>query len=87
MNKDKIIEIRKMLSFVSAGPWISFVEGRDHDSGSSFIRTGDKDYEIEFIRLKEDDQDFIALMRNALPELLEEINRLEDILDRNNIPY
>jgi len=76
-----------MLSFVSAGPWISFVEGRDHDSGSCFIRTGDKDYEIEFIRLKEGDQDFIALMRNVLPELLDEINRLEGILDRNNIPH
>ena len=23
-----------------AGPWTSFVEGRDHTSGSNFIRTG-----------------------------------------------
>lgn len=79
--------IKKSLSLVTPGPWTSIVEGRDQTSGSSFIQTGDKDYDIDFIKLKEHDQDFIAMSRNMLPLLLEEINRLRKVLSENNISF
>ncbi|WP_275903561.1 hypothetical protein [Acinetobacter beijerinckii] len=40
------------------GPWISYVERRDHESGSSFIMTGAEDIELTGATIA--DQDFIA---------------------------
>jgi hypothetical protein len=65
------------------GPWTSFVEGRDHTGGSSFIRTGigeDRGDDIELIGATIADQDFIAHARQDLPRLLEEIVRLRLLL-------
>ena len=56
------------------GPWQSFVEGRDHTSGSSFIRTAGKD--IDLLGATINDQDFIANARQDLPRLIEEVIRL-----------
>ena len=45
------------------GPWRSFVEGRDHTSGSNFIMTGqgdDRHEDIELSGATIEDQDFIA---------------------------
>ena len=56
------------------GPWKSFIEGRDHKSGSDFIQTPDGD--IELIGGTRDDQDFIAHSRTDIPKLIEEIKRL-----------
>ncbi|MDN3691513.1 hypothetical protein QWZ06_04210 [Chryseobacterium tructae] len=61
-------------------PWTSYIEGRDFDSGSSFIMTGEegnRDYDIEFISIKPEDQDFIAMARNAIPLLVDEIIKLK----------
>jgi hypothetical protein len=90
MYQSEIEKIVNLLPNITRGPWESFVEGRDHESGSSFIMTGDKnnrDYDIEFCAIKEVDQDFIALSRNILPLLLEENSRLKKILDENLIKY
>ena len=46
----------------TSGPWKSFVEGRDHESGSDFIQTPDGD--IELIGGTRNDQDFIAHSRD-----------------------
>lgn len=37
---DLIHDLRQLLPQVSPAPWGSHVEGRDHESGSSFIMTG-----------------------------------------------
>ena len=58
----------------TSGPWKSFIEGRDHESGSDFIRTPDGD--IELIAGTREDQDFIAHSRTDIPKLIEEIKRL-----------
>jgi hypothetical protein len=55
-------------------PWDSFVEGRDHTSGSSFIRTPVSDIELSGATAA--DQDFIAHARDDLPRLLKEVRRL-----------
>ena len=71
-------EIRKRCEAATSGPWISYVEGRDHLAGDSFIKRGGE-------RRKEDlyltggtvaDQDFIAHARQDIPSLLEEVERL-----------
>ncbi|MFC4262077.1 hypothetical protein ACFOWM_04250 [Ferruginibacter yonginensis] len=73
----EIEEILNILSKVTPGPWKSFVEGRDHISGSNFIQTGEKNYDIEFINLSAIDQDFIAMARNVLPSLIDELIKLK----------
>ena len=60
----------------SAGPWLSFIEGRDHECGSNFIRTADgKD--IELIGATDSDQDFIASARQDIILLINEIKDLK----------
>ena len=67
--------IRQRCDRATPGPWKSYVEGRDHDSGSSFIMTSGED--IELIGASVADQDFIAHARQDIPQLLEEIQRLK----------
>lgn len=90
MKKNDLIEISNICNKATRGPWKSYIEGRDHESGSSFIMTGqenDRDYDIEFVSIKNEDQDFIAMARNVVPELVEEIKRLHKLLDDNSIFY
>jgi hypothetical protein len=67
--------IRQRCIMATLGPWKSYVEGRDHDSGSSFIMTSGED--IELIGASVADQDFIAHARQDVPQLLAEIQRLK----------
>ncbi len=72
-------KIRKRCDEATPGPWRSFVEGRDHTSGSSFIMTGDganRGSDIELYGATTADQDFIAHARQDIPRLLDEIARL-----------
>jgi hypothetical protein len=61
-------------SAATMGPWTSFVEGRDHSSGSSFVQTDGED--IELSRASVADQDFIAHARQDVPRLVAEVRRL-----------
>lgn len=70
--------IRQRCDQATSGPWKSYVEGRDHDSGSSFIMTSGED--IELIRASVADQDFIAHARQDIPQLLAEIQRLKAMI-------
>jgi hypothetical protein len=70
--------IRQRCIMATPGPWKSYVEGRDHDSGSSFIMTSGED--IELIGASVADQDFIAHARQDIPQLLAEIQRLKAML-------
>lgn len=77
------LELEKVLEICNKAtdaPWISYVEGRDFESGSSFIMTGgteNRDYDIEFIKIRPSDQDFIAMARNVMPMIIEELIKLK----------
>ena len=76
-------EINARCEAASVGPWVSYIEGRDHTSGSSFIMTGEgenRGNDIELSGATSDDQDFIAHARQDVPRLIEEIKRLRRII-------
>lgn len=77
-NELSLIENRSKSG--TPGPWKSYIEGRDHTSGSNFIMTGtDNDFEISGARIE--DYDFIANSKQDIPKLLEEIKRLKKIIE------
>ena len=78
MSQEALEEIHRRSETATEGPWASFVEGRDHQSGSSFIRTSGEDIELSGATVA--DQDFIAHARQDVPRLLEEIERLRRTL-------
>lgn len=76
MTKSELENILEICNKATVAPWTSYIEGRDFDSGSSFIMTGEnenKNYDIEFVKIKPEDQDFIAMARNIIPKLIDEI--------------
>lgn len=82
MTDFEINEILNRCNRASPSPWISYVEGRDHDCGSSFIMTGtttERGEDIELMGATIDDQDFIAHARQDIPNLLQEIIRLRKL--------
>jgi len=78
LTREILEQILDNCSKTSKGPWLSYVEGRDHESGSNFIMTGDND--IEIIGATIADQDFIANAKQDIPHLVTEIFRLREIL-------
>ena len=74
ISDEELDLIEARLRDAAPGPWSSFVEGRDHSSGSSFIRTPASDIELSGATAA--DQDFIAHARQDVPRLLEEIRLL-----------
>ncbi len=79
LTKEYLDELKRLLASTTPGPWTSFVEGRDHESGSSFIRTGGDDLEVSGATAA--DQDFIARAHQDIPLLVAEIERLEALLE------
>ena len=75
MNNADIKQIKERCERATKGPWISFVEGRDHTSGCNYIRTDGNDIELTGASI--DDQDFIAHARQDVPALIDEICRLK----------
>ncbi|UVK47589.1 hypothetical protein BPNPMPFG_000292 [Mesorhizobium sp. AR07] len=70
-----------------AGPWKSWVEGRDFLGGSNFIQTGggkDRGEDIELSGATIADQDFMAAARQDVPRLIAEVRRLRALLNRTN---
>jgi len=74
ISEDPLEKIRSRLAAATPGPWKSFVEGRDHTSGSSFIKTAVDDIELTGATVA--DQDFIAGARQDVEALLAEVERL-----------
>jgi hypothetical protein len=91
MTKDELEAIKARCEATSVAPWVSFIEGRDCESGSSFIMTGihkgehiwgkNRGEDLEIIGATTADLDFIAHARQDIPMLLEEIERLKKIID------
>lgn len=80
LSEEELGVIERRAKAARPGPWTSFVEGRDHTSGSSFIRVGEESSrgdDIELVGATDADQDFIAAARHDVPRLLVEIRRLK----------
>ena len=76
-------QIKQRCDKATSGPWVSYIEGRDHTSGSNFIMTGNKNNrgeDIELIGGTIYDQDFIAHARQDIPNLINEIKRLKKLI-------
>ena len=79
ITQEELEQIRQRCLAATPGPWKSYVEGRDHNSGSNFIMTGlgqNRGNDIELIGATVADQDFVACARQDIPRLLDEIERL-----------
>ena len=81
LSDNELEEIRIRTEKATNGPWNVFIEGRDFESGSSFIQTESGD--IELIGATEADYDFIANARQDIPRLLDEIVRLRNKCKRS----
>jgi hypothetical protein len=82
LSDDDLASIRKRCAEATPGPWISYVEGRDHTSGESVIVRGESGSEPDLyvIGATTVDQDFIAHARDDIPLLLDEVERLRKLL-------
>jgi hypothetical protein len=79
MTENDLIAIEQLVAAAQTGPWVSYVEGREHESGSSFIMTGSgetRGNDIELSGATIADQDFIAAARQAVPLLIAEVRLL-----------
>ncbi|WP_322419203.1 hypothetical protein [Mesorhizobium huakuii] len=76
MDPAELEMIKNRCAQATPWPWSSFVEGRDHTSGSNFIMTGHGGEDFELSGGTVADQDFIAHARQDIPRLLAEIERL-----------
>jgi hypothetical protein len=83
LSEDELQAIADRAQSARPGPWESFLEGRDHTSGSSFIRVGhgtSRGEDIELVGATAGDQDFIAAARQDVPRLLSDIRELRRLL-------
>lgn len=83
LDDNELLEMEASVDAASPGPWSAFLEGRDHVSGSSFIRVGegpDRRDDIEMSGATPADLDFIAHARQDVPLLVEEVRRLRALL-------
>lgn len=78
MTEAELEAIRVRCERATSGPWVSFVEGRDHTSECDFIQTDGEDITLSGATV--DDQDFIAAARQDIPALIEEIYRLRALI-------
>ncbi len=84
LDENQLLEIGSRAEAASPGPWKAFLEGRDHVSGSSFIRVGDgaqRRDDIELSGATPADYDFIAHARQDIPLLVDEVRRLKALLN------
>jgi hypothetical protein len=86
ISDQELEQILARCNATTAGPWKSYVEGRDHESGSDFIMTGteaQRGNDIELIgALKQYDQDFIASAKQDIPLLVSEIKRMKKLVNK-----
>lgn len=69
LSKEYLEEVRRRSESATPGPWISFVEGRDHTSGDNVIVRGPQGSEEDLYVVGGTvaDQDFIAHSRQDIP--------------------
>jgi hypothetical protein len=89
MTKEELDAIKIRYEAISIAPWVAFIEGRDCESGSSFIMTGipkgeniwgeNRGEDLEISGASNADLDFIAHARQDIPILVAEIERLQKL--------
>jgi len=80
---ERLNDIRSRCEAATEGPWKSYIEGRDHVAGDTFIltRIGSSDEgEFYLSGASDADHDFIAKARQDIPALLQEVRRLRSML-------
>jgi hypothetical protein len=77
VTEQELEAIEARVRATTPGPWSSIIEGRDQDSGESFIMTDGEDIYVR--GGSEADQEFIAHARQDIPRLIAEIRRLRAI--------
>jgi hypothetical protein len=78
LSAEGLATIEQRCAASTPGPWTSFVEGRDHLSGSDFIRTASEDIYLTGATVA--DQDFIACAKQDVPRLIAEVRALRTAL-------
>ena len=81
MTESELNEIEERCNKATKGPWKSYIEGRDHESGDSFIETGGEEIYLSN-PLFDNNQDFIAHSRQDVPRLIAEIRKLKAEIER-----
>lgn len=82
MDDADLKRIEARANAATPGPWTSWIEGRDHTAGSSFIQTRSREgrgNDIELSGASDADQDFIAAARSDVPVLIAELRRLRSL--------
>lgn len=84
LSDQELDEIERRARAATSGPWRSYIEGRDHLSGDSFISTGgDELYLHPPPNLSRSaDQDFVAAARQDVPRLVAEVRRLRRMIGK-----
>jgi hypothetical protein len=98
MTPEELQEIQERCDRATPDPWQSYIEGRDCESGSSFIMTGiapgeniwseSRSEDIYLTGATNADQDFVAHARQDIPRLVAEVQRLQQQLrelQKNNL--
>jgi hypothetical protein len=83
ISETELTSIEGLVNAATGGPWKSFLEGRDHTSGSSFITNGGEVHrgdDIELAGATDGDHDFIAAARQDVPRLIAEVRRLNQLM-------
>jgi hypothetical protein len=68
LSEQELSDIEQRAIAATPRPWKSYLEGRDHTSGDSFIQTGGDDIYLSGATAA--DQDFIANARQDVPRLV-----------------
>jgi len=79
ITEEELTQMEHRANSAQSGPWKAYIEGRDHESGASFIMTGPEDQrgdDIEMIGATIADYDFIAHARQDITRLIDEIRKL-----------
>lgn len=92
MTDQELKEISNRCNAATKGPWKSYIEGRDHESGDNFIMTGinegediwsdNRGADIYISCATHADQDFIANSRQDIPRLLDEVRLLKQEIEK-----
>jgi hypothetical protein len=83
LTDKELDEIEARANQAQKGPWKAYIEGKDNESGSSFIMTGsgeNRGDDIEIIGATMADYDFIAHARQDIPVLIAALRELKSKL-------
>lgn len=86
LSKEYLSSVRERCDAATPAPWISYIEGRDHTSGDTVIVRGQNGSaeDLYVMGATAADLDFIANAREDISLLLDEIERLNGILESLN---